>query len=132
MNNYVDFTNVSSLYNRSTPAFMNLIKPKKTFSSKLLSRNSLTSVNGLINGAQKIINIYDQAVPIITQIKPMFNNIKTTFKLARAFKKFSNEDSLEKAFDNLPDYEETKKDESNKNDENIETESEYVPFYPKN
>ena len=62
----------------------------------------------------------------------MFNNIKTTFKLARAFKKFSNEDSLEKAFDNLPDYEETKKDDANKNDENIEIESEYVPFYPKN
>lgn len=124
MNNFVDFKNVPTLY-RSTPTFMNLIKPRKTLSSRLLAKDSLNSIGNLITGAQKIVNIYDQAMPIITQIRPMFNNLKTTFKLARAFKKITNEDSLEKAFDNLPDYEETKTANVT---ENID---EYQPFYPK-
>ena len=45
-------------------------------------------------------------MPIINQSKPMIDNIRTTFKVARAFKKFSNDSTLEKAFDNLPDFEE--------------------------
>ncbi|MCI5745160.1 MAG: hypothetical protein MR270_08025, partial [Erysipelotrichaceae bacterium] len=74
----------------------------------------------------KIIRVYDQAVPIINQTRPLIGNIKTTFKVAKAFKRFSNESSLEKAFDNLPDFQEDIKE--NKKEEFSSGE----PFYPKN
>ena len=58
-------------------------------------------------------------MPIIEQTRPMIDNIKTTFKVARAFKRFSSESSLEKAFDDLPDYQQEIKDSKVAN-----------PFYP--
>jgi hypothetical protein len=54
----------------------------------------------------------------------MIDNIKTTFKVARAFRKFSNDNSLESAFDNLPDYEQTIKEETKK-EHKVSN-----PFYP--
>lgn len=122
--NFFDYRNVSAL---STPSFMNVIKPKKTLTGRLLSKDSLSGINSLISGAQKAISIYDRAVPIIQQTTPLINNIKTTFKVAKAFKSFSNESSLEKAFDNLPDFEETK--EVVKEKETFKTQNN--PFYPK-
>ncbi len=68
-----------------------------------LSNISFTKVGTFLGGAQKVLNIYNQVTPIIKQTKPLIANIKTTFKVAKAFKRFSNESSLEKAFDNLPD-----------------------------
>lgn len=99
------------------PSFVNVIKPKRNFTSKLLQKDSLKSIDGIISGAQKFIKVYDQAIPIINQIRPMIGNIKTTFKVAKAFKKFTNESPIEKAFDNLPDFEnnETKKEEPSLN-----------------
>ncbi len=106
------------------PSFINVIKPKGMLSNKLLSSSSLKNIDSIITGAQKLIVIYNKAVPIINQSKPMIDNIKTTFKVAKAFKRFSNESSLEKAFDVLPDYEENTK-------EILKEESEVTnPFYP--
>jgi hypothetical protein len=88
-----------------------------------MSANSTKSIDTIITSAQKIINIYDRAIPIINQSKPMIDNIKTTFKVAKAFRKFSNESSLEKAFDNLPDFEE-------KESESVKVNKVANPFYP--
>ena len=104
------------------PSFINVIKPKNTITNKLLQKDSLKSIEGIISGTQKIIKAYDEAKPIINQFKPMIGNIKTTFKVAKAFKKFSNETPLEKAFDNLPDFNEIKED--------IQTNKVENPFYP--
>lgn len=134
MNNFVDYRNISSFSNRVAPSFVNLIKPRKTITSRLLSKDSIASVNGIINGAQKIVKIYDQAVPIISQVRPMVNNIRTTFKVAKAFKRFSGESSLEKAFDNLPDYEEVVKKEKESEvvkEKVVEKELVANPYYPK-
>lgn len=109
-------------YSSITPSFVNVIKPKRSFINKALSTSSISSLNSLIDGAQKAINIYNKAVPIIKQTAPMINNIKTTFKVARAFKSFSKESSLEKAFDNLPDYNQEKKENTHSKLSN--------PFYP--
>ena len=105
------------------PRFANLIRPKKPITSTILSSGVTESINTFITNAQKIISIYDRAMPIINQSKPMINNIKTTFKVAKAFKKFSSSSSLEKAFDNLPDYEEIK-------EETKEVRKVTNPFYP--
>ena len=112
------------MYNyKPIPSFFNTIKNKRPISNILLSSNVTSSITNLINNAQKIISVYDRAIPIINQSKPMIDNIKTTFKVAKAFRKFSNESSLEKAFDILPDYQETK-EETNKPTKVTN------PFYP--
>ena len=105
------------------PSFVNVIKPKKTLFSSLMSSNATKSIDTIITSAQKILNVYEKAMPIINQSKPMIDNIRTTFKVARAFKKFSNDSTLEKAFDNLPDFEE-------ENKETKTTNKVTNPFYP--
>lgn len=109
-------------YSSITPSFLNVVRPKRNLANRLVSSGSLSSINGIIDSAQKAINIYNKALPIINQVRPMIGNIKTTFKVARAFKRFSNESSIEKAFDNLPDY----------NDGVIQKEKRKLsnPFYP--
>lgn len=108
------------------PSFINVIKPKKSFASRFLQKDSIKTINGFINNAQKILNVYDQAMPVINQIKPMVGNLKTTFKVAKAFRKFSNESPLEKAFDNLPDFEE----EADEKKEQSPIKKVTNPFYP--
>lgn len=109
--------------NNYIPSFVNVIKPKKTLFSSLMTTNATQKIETIISGAQKILNVYEKAMPIITQSKPMIDNIRTTFKVARAFKKFSNDSSLEKAFDNLPDFDEEIK-------ETKTTNKVTNPFYP--
>ncbi len=117
-----------SLYAGMQPAFLNVIKPKKSFSTKLISKDLLSSLNGIINGAQKMIKIYDQAMPIISQTKPMIDNIRTTFRVAKVFKKMNNGNSLEKAFDNLPDYDEVINDKVVEK-EDIKIANPFIPWY---
>lgn len=54
----------------------------------LLSRlkSSGLSLSGILTNTQKTLNVVNQAIPIIKQTGPMFNNMKTMFKLASAFK----------------------------------------------
>ena len=111
------------------PSFVNIIKPKKTITSKLFQKDSLKTINNFINNAQKVINVYDQAMPIINQVKPMVGNLRTTLKVAKAFKRFSKESPLEKAFDDLPDFEQTIEKTNEK--EKQETINKVAnPFYP--
>lgn len=125
--NFIDYRNIT----RNTPMFVNMIKPRKSLSSTLLSAKSLQNINSLIDNAQKIVNVYNQALPIIEQTKPMINNIKTTFNVMRAFKKISKEDSLESMFDKLPDYEDNKVVKENKDDKKETIKSKVAnPFYP--
>ena len=113
-NNLMDYRTyggvASNLANNSTSSMLNVIKPKPSIFSKL-SNISLGKIGTILGGTQKVLNIYNQVTPIIRQTKPLIANIKTTLKVAKAFKRFSKEDSLEKAFDNLPDFEEQKKQE---------------------
>ena len=37
---------------------------------------------GLLSNTQKTLNIVNQAIPIVFQVKPMINNAKTMFKIA--------------------------------------------------
>lgn len=94
------------------PTFANVIKNKPSIISKV----SFKDINNIISSAQKMINIYDRAIPIINQTKPMIDNIRTTLKVAKVFKGMNSSNNLEKAFDNLPDYDgqetlKTKKEE---------------------
>ena len=68
------------MYNN--PNFYNM----QSFSTKPGFFNNLKKLNfnDLLNGTQKTLNIINQAIPIIYQIKPLWENTKTIFKIAGA------------------------------------------------
>lgn len=49
--------------------------------------NGIRSVNwgGLLNNANKTLNVVNQAIPLVRQAGPMVNNFKSMMKIARAF-----------------------------------------------
>ena len=49
---------------------------------------------GLLSNTQKTLNIVNQAIPIVYQVKPILNNAKTMFKLASAFSSSSNNSNI--------------------------------------
>ena len=60
----------------------------------LLSRG-LSLVRGIkwgsiLDGTQKTLGVINQAIPIVTQVKPIMNNAKTLFKIADSFKNIDN------------------------------------------
>ena len=40
------------------------------------------SWSGFLDGTQKTLGVINQAIPIVYQVKPIFNNAKTMFKIA--------------------------------------------------
>lgn len=54
--------------------------PKPSLFSKLKS----LSFTEILNGTQKTLNIINQAIPIVYQVKPLIENTKTIFKIATA------------------------------------------------
>ena len=51
--------------------------------------NGIKSFNwkGLLNGANKTLNVVNQTIPLVRQAKPMFNNMRSMIKLAKSFGK---------------------------------------------
>lgn len=42
--------------------------------------------SSILDGTQKTLGVINQAIPIVTQVKPIMNNAKTLFKIADSFK----------------------------------------------
>ena len=68
--------------------------------------------NNILNNTQRTLGIINQAIPIVYQIKPLFSNTRTLFRVASALN--SNDDEKEEINDNNYSnnisYEEVKKD----------------------
>ena len=49
--------------------------------------NSLRAFNwsGLLNGANKTLNVVNQTIPLVRQAGPMLNNMKSIIRVAKAF-----------------------------------------------
>lgn len=49
--------------------------------------NSLRSFNwsGLLNGANKTLNVVNQTIPLVRQAGPMLNNMKSILRIAKVF-----------------------------------------------
>lgn len=49
--------------------------------------NGIRSVNwsGLLNNANKTLDVVNQAIPLVRQAGPMVNNMRSMFKVAKAF-----------------------------------------------
>ena len=54
--------------------------------------------NKILEGTQKTLGIINQAIPVIYQVKPLFNNIKTAFKVANII---NRDDTNEKVMSNV-------------------------------
>ncbi len=55
----------------------------------------------ILDGTSKALNVINQAIPVVYQVKPIINNAKTMFKIANIM--------------NSPTEEETKKEEKTNN-----------------
>ena len=73
--------------------FNNDYYPYNNYSYRL---NKLKKVNlsNILDGAQKTLSIINQAIPIIYQIKPLYNNAKVAFKVVNAL---NNDDKVSNA-----------------------------------
>ena len=45
------------------------------------------SISNFLNGTQKVLNIANQTIPLVKQVKPVIGNAKTMFKIMNEFKK---------------------------------------------
>ena len=45
------------------------------------------SFSSILNGAQRTLNVVNQAIPVVKEIRPMIKNTKTMFKVMNEFKK---------------------------------------------
>lgn len=88
--------------------------------------NLISKINDLLNGSQRIINIYDRLRPVIQNSIPMINNLKTTLKVATALKKYGGFSNIVSEYDKLEDY-------IDSNNKSFQDEKQYPienPFYP--
>ena len=107
-------------------SFLNNIKKSKNLSNNYFTLDTTRKINETIDGVQKILKIYEKTKPVIEQSLPTINNIKTTLMVAKAFKKISNQHSIEEVLELIPNQnEEEKKFVKEKKDEKVAK-----PFYP--
>ena len=54
------------------------------------------SIGNFLNGTQKVLNIANQTIPLVKQVKPMIGNAKTMFRVMNEFKKADKPSIVEK------------------------------------
>ena len=64
--------------------------------NKLFSNFKGFKWSTFLDGTQKTLSISNQAIPIIYQIKPIYQNAKTAFKVVNAFKEETKKEVKEK------------------------------------
>ena len=52
--------------------------------------------SSFLDGTQKTLSIINQAIPVIYQIKPIYQNAKTVFKVANAIKSENTNNNIQK------------------------------------
>jgi len=67
----------SMFYNEFNPYVM----PPKAVSKGLLGGISKINWGNILNNTQKTLNVINQAIPVYYQVKPIYNNAKTMFRL---------------------------------------------------
>lgn len=54
---------------------------------RALSATKSFNFSGFLDGTQKTLGIINQAIPIVYQVKPMFQNARTMFRIADEIRK---------------------------------------------
>ena len=83
MPSYMGMRNVPMM--SSAVRMTNSVPRSMGFFSKIT--NGIRSVNwsGLLTNANKTLDVVNQAIPLVRQAGPMVNNMKSMFRIARAF-----------------------------------------------
>ncbi len=82
------------MYNN--PMYYNFFPYNNVDNSNLLKKGfsflSLRNINwsNILNNTQKTLNVINQAIPVYYQIKPIWGNAKTIFRMANALKDDNN------------------------------------------
>lgn len=64
----------------------NFVQPKVGLLGKLFGRTGIT-ISNFLNGTQRVLNIANQTIPLVKQVKPIIGNAKTMFKVMNEFKR---------------------------------------------
>ena len=78
---------------RATGGLLSRLFPASQASSIAGATNTATSgitFSGILNGASKTLGVINQAIPVFYQIKPIWNNAKTVFRVAKAMNSSDN------------------------------------------
>ena len=90
-------------YFYSMPKTLTSSVPKVGLLTRLFGKSGAT-FSTILSGTQKVLNIANQAIPLVKQVGPMMNNAKTMFKIMNEFKRsdikpktnsFKNQTNLE-------------------------------------
>lgn len=54
--------------------------------SSLISLKNKINISSILTNTQKTLNVVNQAIPLVYQVKPIVNNAKTIFKVIGAIK----------------------------------------------
>ena len=65
---------------------MNFTQPRVGLLGKLFGSAGV-SIGNFLNGTQKVLNIANQTIPLVKQVRPIIGNAKTVFKVMNEFKK---------------------------------------------
>lgn len=82
----------------------NFIQPKIGILGKLFGSSGIT-ISNFLNGTQRVLNIANQTIPLVKQVRPLVGNAKTMFKVMNEFKRvekpiIEKEQVIEKDFIN--------------------------------
>lgn len=72
-----------------------LTQPKIGILSRLFGNNGV-SISSFLNGTQQVLNIANQTIPLVKQVKPIITNAKTMFRVMNEFKKSDKPTIIEK------------------------------------
>ena len=64
----------------------NIVQPKVGLLGRLFGKTGI-SIGNFLNGTQRVLNIANQTIPLVKQVKPMIGNAKTMFKVMNEFKR---------------------------------------------
>lgn len=97
----------------------NYLQPKIGLLGRLFGSTGVT-ISNFLNGTQRVLNIANQTIPIVKQVKPMIGNAKTMFRVMNEFKKVEKPTIANDNLENIPNIENI---ETNEMSNNIQNES---------
>ena len=79
--------------NYYNPYFYTMNTPKVGLLGKIFG-NTGVSISNFLNGTQRVLNIANQTIPLVKQVKPMLGNAKTMFRVMNEFKKTDRQNNI--------------------------------------
>lgn len=96
--------------NYYNPYFYQMMQPQKVGLLTRLFGNTGVSISNFLNGTQRVLNIANQTIPLVKQVKPMIGNTKTMLKVMNEFKRNDKKEYVDTKKEVVNDYIEKEKE----------------------